>query len=175
MSPVIRNPIETRRDSTREPRENEMPASAINCEPEMSAASPRAALREKLLTIVGLIPDRAMEAAGAAALTRARSCGRYSVLFLDKGIDDLRAQRLITTLRKSHPELNVTFLNCERELKDLPCEFGDGLFHLNNYGESPIARAAAAHWHRMGRAFAVVRAINEICAARAVMPSGNAD
>ena len=140
----------------------------------MSAASPQAALRERLLAIVGLLPDPAMEAASAAGMTRAQSHGRYSVIFLDKGIDDLRAQRLVTTLRKNHPELNVSFLNCERELKDLPCEFGDGHFHEDNYGGSPIARAAAPHWRRMERAFAVVRAINEICAARVVMPSGKA-
>jgi len=138
----------------------------------MSGASPRAALRERLLTIVGLIPDRAMEAAGAAGMTRAQSHGRYSVILLDKGIDDLRAQRLVTTLRKNHPELNVSFLNCEHELKDLPCEFGNGHFHQDIYGGSPIARAAAAHWHRMERAFAMVRAMNEICAVRVVMPSG---
>jgi hypothetical protein len=174
MSPVTRNPIETRRDSTRELSQNEMPASPNNCDPRMSAASPQAALRERLLTIVGLLPDPAMEAAGAAGMTRARSHGRYSVLLLDKGIDDLRAQRLITTLRKSHPELNVSFLNCGRELKDLPCEFGDGHFHQDDYGGSPIARAAAAHWHRMERAFAVVRAINGFCATRVVMPSGKA-
>ena len=170
----MRNPIETRSDRPREPSQNEMPASANNCEPRMSAASPQAALRERLLAIVGLLPDPAMEAASAAGMTRARSHGRYSVILLDKGIDDLRAQRLVTTLRKNHPELNVSFLNCERELKDLPCEFGDGHFHEDNYGGSPIARAAAPHWRRMERAFAVVRAINEICAARVVMPSGKA-
>jgi hypothetical protein len=137
-------------------------------------ASPRTALREKLLKIVGLLPDGAAEAAGRSEAFRKPLEGGCSVLLLDHGIDDLGAGDLVAVIRGSHPEVNVAFVNHERELKELPCEFGNGHFREHREGGSPVARAAAAHWHCIERAFVLAQSINQICAEHLATPSGKA-
>ncbi len=107
-------------------------------------ASPRAALRERLLKIVGQGPVPAVEAAGGAdALLKLKEndCG---TLLLDPQIEDLDVEELVTTIRTRHPELNVVVLDQEKEkdaLSSGPCDISGGRWIGP---ESPNAQAAMA-------------------------------
>lgn len=109
-------------------------------------ASPRAALREKLLEIIGSVPAPVMEAAGGAEALLKLKGSRCSTLLLDQRIEDLDVEELVATIRKRYPKLNVVVLNREEDLKELPCQFGDGSFDEGSAQKSQIALAAAAQW-----------------------------
>jgi len=107
-------------------------------------ASPRAALRERLLKIVGQGPVPPVEAAGGAdALLKLKEndCG---TLLLDPQIEDLDVEELVTTIRTRHPELNVVVLDREKEKDVLSSDLCDGSGGGWIAPDSPIAQAALA-------------------------------
>jgi DNA-binding NtrC family response regulator len=106
-------------------------------------ASPRAALREKLLKIIGSLPAPAMEAAGGAEALLKLKQGRYSTLLLDQRIEDLDVHELVATIRRRYPKLNVVVLNREDEVQEIPCRLGAGTLDESSARTSPVARAAA--------------------------------
>ena len=109
-------------------------------------ASPRAALREKLLKIIGPVSPPSIEAAGGAEALLKLKEGRCSTLLLDQRIEDLDVEELVGTIRERYPKLNVVVLGCDDDVKSLPCEFGNGAFRQSLLERSPVARAAAAYW-----------------------------
>lgn len=150
--------------------ENEMATSINGLTPKLNVADMRAAVRERLLEIVGLLSGKSIEASGATDDARASGSGGLNVILLDEGIDELSVQQLIATLRENHHELLVAFHGGDRKWKDLPCEFGSGRLYEDRCGESPIARAAGPYWRAMERASAVTRETRKICTRNVATP-----
>ncbi|HXX43505.1 MAG TPA: hypothetical protein VEJ38_02165 [Candidatus Acidoferrales bacterium] len=130
---------------------------------ELNVPDLRVAVRERLLQIVGFPPGHLIDTSAATDEIRASSDGRFNVILLDEGIDDLSIHRLIAALREDRRELLVAFCDGDRKWNDLPCEFGSGGFYNDRLSESPLVRAAAPYWRAMERAFAVTRETRKIC------------
>lgn len=122
---------------------------------EVIAVSPRAALREKLLKIIGLAPRSAVDAEHRPEMLRKPQWTGCWVLLLDQRVDHLDVQQLVESVCRSYPQVAVAFIENERNLIELPCEFGDGRPLDRHERESPVGRAAAAHWRRIERVFSV--------------------
>ena len=128
----------------------------------LTVADLREALREKLLGIVGHASGTESEGAGGpGGLFVLRHDGCSALLF-DRPIEDLEVHELVAAIRRRYPKLNVVLLNGRAERSELPCRFGSGPRRQRGAQESPIARAAAAHWHSTERSFAVARTIDEL-------------
>ncbi len=138
---------------------------------ELSAVGSRAALREKLLKIVGLVPGVDRETTSCAPLVRTAPVNHGTLLLFDKTIDDISAIELNSWIRRRNPGTHVAFVNFEWEFQKLPCEFAEGPQQGASGGENRVARAAAAHWRCIDRGFAVARTINRICAKRLEVPT----
>ena len=151
-----------------------MSLTAKSCDLEAITAGPRAALRERLLNIVGLVPDDDGEPNNRAPLFREHSEKRISLLLFNDEIGHIFAAELIAWIRSRNPEAGVDLVNFQTGFRELPCEFGEG--HLAKLsGEAKrVAEAAAAHWRCMDRSFVVARTVNRICAKRLGTPAEKA-
>lgn len=103
----------------------------------------RAALRERLLSIVKAVPAAAAEKAESGASVQLRE-NRSCTLLLDPGGEDFNVEELVTTLRIRYPKLGIVVLERNDGFRPLPCEFGDGPLRLLSARKSPVARAVAA-------------------------------
>lgn len=112
----------------------------------LMVANFRAALREKLLSIVRSVPTQVTDTDGSGALVELRE-SHSCTLLLDPGVEDLNLEELVTTIRIRYPKLSIVVLERNDGSRHLPCEFGDGTLRATVTPKSPIARAAAAsHW-----------------------------
>lgn len=125
---------------------------------DVFASESRAALREKLLGIVGLLPDPRVETATTRATPRDARGTRSCMLFFDPSIGDLEAEKVVARIRICYPQVTLAFFIHDREFKELACHFGSGSSHKQGERETSLERAAAAHWRRIERACDLARA-----------------